>query len=144
MIGHDYSTHVHTRETRPTTMKQSLFPEVGHLIQTADTQIPAIRHKRPTFRSLLSSLINRTSGERGKMAKLDESCGGRARDIIVDAEGWSCEKYIGVCRGDWSRGDERRTGHEKALAYQRGGYAISMEPSIYTPSNRDVSTHLAV
>lgn len=42
MIGHDYSTHVHTRETRPTTMKQSLFPEVGHLIQTADTQIPAI------------------------------------------------------------------------------------------------------
>lgn len=79
------------------------------------------------------------------MAKLDESCGGRARDIIVDAEGWSCEKYIGVCRGDWSRGDERTsTGHEKALAYQRGGYAISMEPSIYTPSNRDVSTHLAV
>lgn len=42
MIGHDYSTHVHTRETRPITMKQSLFPEVGHLIQTADTQIPAI------------------------------------------------------------------------------------------------------
>lgn len=67
-----------------------------------------------------------------KMAKLDEMWAGRAtRDIIVDAEGWSCEKYIGVCRGDWSRGDERHTGHEKALAYQRGGYAISIEPSIY-------------
>lgn len=42
MVGHDYSTHVYTRETRQTTMKQSLFPEVGHLIQTADTQILAI------------------------------------------------------------------------------------------------------
>ena len=39
MIGQDYSTHVHTREA---TMKQSLFPEAGHLIQTADTQILAI------------------------------------------------------------------------------------------------------
>lgn len=30
---------------------------------------PFIRHKRPTFRSLLSSLINRTSGEREKNGK---------------------------------------------------------------------------
>lgn len=72
MIGHDYSTHVHTRETRPTTMKQSLFPEVGR------TSYPNGRytnpghlsgHKRSTFRSLLSSLINRTSGEREKNGK---------------------------------------------------------------------------
>lgn len=116
---------------------------------------PFIRHKRPTFQFLHSSLINRTPRERKRRWKWQNWtkmwAGRGTRDIIVDAEGWSCEKYIGVCRGDWSRDDERHTGHEKALAYQRGGYAISMEWFAektvhlpFTPSNRAVSTHLTV
>lgn len=84
---------------------------------------PFIRHKRPTFQFLHSSLINRTPRERKRRWKWQNWtkmwAGRGTRDIIVDAEGWSCEKYM-VCAEEIGRGMTSDTQDTRKLLRIRG------------------------